>query len=38
MRIIHERCCGLDMHKKSVTACLLTTESQEIRTFSTLTD
>ena len=42
MQKIHERCCGLDVHKKSVTACLLTpTEagksSQAIRTFGTTT-
>jgi transposase len=24
MRVLHERCCGLDIHKKFVVACLLT--------------
>jgi hypothetical protein len=23
MRIVYQRCCGLDVHKDSVTACLL---------------
>ena len=23
MEVVHERCCGLDVHKKSVVACLL---------------
>lgn len=37
MQIIHERCCGLDVHKKSVVACVLTPESKVIRTFGTMT-
>jgi hypothetical protein len=23
MQVVHEVCCGLDVHKKSVTACVL---------------
>jgi len=23
MRIVHQRCCALDVHKKSITACVL---------------
>ena len=38
MLVVHDRCCGLDVHKKSITACLLTPEGKEIRTFSTMTD
>lgn len=38
MRVLYERCCGLDVHKKSITACVLTPEGKEIRTFGTLTD
>jgi transposase len=43
MRVLHERCCGLDIHKKFVVACLLRTGAagsvdKEIRTFSTMTD
>jgi transposase len=42
MRVVHERCCGLDVHKKTVVACILillaTGEVQRsIRTFSTMT-
>jgi transposase len=40
--VLHERCCGLDLHKRSVTACRLLpgpggTVSKEIRTFGTMT-
>jgi transposase len=43
MRIIHPRCCGLDIHKKIVVACLIIsdpdgTQHKTIRTFSTMTD
>ena len=37
MRVVHERCCGLDVHKKMVVACVLTPEGQQIRTFGTMT-
>jgi transposase len=42
MRIIYKRCCGLDVHKKVIVACLLVLESdgelrQEIRKFGTMT-
>ena len=42
MRVVYERCCGLDIHKKSVVACALVTfETGEVqrhlRTFSTMT-
>jgi transposase len=42
MRVLHERCCGLDIHKKFVVACLLTTGSdgtvqKEVRTYTTMT-
>ncbi len=41
--VIHEICCGLDVHKKTVTACLLWsdtdgTEHSEIVEFETFTD
>jgi hypothetical protein len=32
-----ERCAGLDVHQKTVLACLLTPEGQETRTFGTMT-
>jgi transposase len=42
MQIVHERCCGLDVHKKSVVACILITSGdatvqREIRTYGTMT-
>lgn len=42
MRIMHQRCCGLDVHKKVIVACLLLIESdgeprKEIRKFGTMT-
>ncbi len=42
MEVIYERCCGLDIHKKSVTACVLMPGGagkprREIRTFETMT-
>ena len=37
MRVVHERCCGLDVHKKSVVACVMTPEGQKTRTFGTTT-
>ncbi|MGI9860862.1 IS110 family transposase [Moorella naiadis] len=42
MEVAYERCCGLDVHKKKVVACLLTPggkqPKQEIRTFGTMTE
>jgi hypothetical protein len=37
MRTVHERCCGLDVHKKTVVACVLTSTTKETRTFGTMT-
>jgi transposase len=42
MQVVYERCCGLDIHKKMVVACLSITSatgqrSKELRTFSTMT-
>jgi transposase len=37
MRVVYERCCGLDVHKKTVVACVMTPEGQETRTFGTMT-
>jgi len=42
VRVVYERCCGLDVHQETVVACLLTGRarsepSKEIRTFSTFT-
>src|SRR6266702_2530871 len=42
MDVVHARCCGLDVHKKSVVACVLASESdglinRQVRTFGTMT-
>jgi transposase len=37
MEVINERCCGLDVHKKTVVACIMTPGKKETRTFSTMT-
>ena len=42
MQVIHERCCGLDVHKKTVVACVLLTLAnkpvfKQIQTFETTT-
>lgn len=42
MEVVHERCCGLDIHKRTVVACLLTPGERgqprrEVRSFSTMT-
>jgi len=41
--VVYERCCGLDIHKKTVVACLIIPGSNRktqkaIRTFGTMTD
>ena len=45
MEALYARCCGLDLHKRTVVACLVTPGSdgqgqatKEIRTFGTMTD
>ncbi len=35
MEVMYERCCGLDVHKKSITACVLLGGDRQIRTFGT---
>ena len=35
MKVLYERCCGLDVHKKSLTACALTPAGQQVRSFGT---
>ncbi len=37
MDVLHECCCGLDVHKKSITACIVTPKGKEIKTFGTMT-
>lgn len=41
--VLYERCCGLDVHKKQITACLITPGPDgrpkgEVRTFGTMTE
>ena len=42
MQVVHARCCGLDVHRKTVVACVLLTEEggrvrKHVRTFGTMT-
>lgn len=42
MHVVYPRCCGMDVHKKNVAACVLLTqddrrEQRLVRTFSTMT-
>ena len=42
MQVVHPRCCGLDVHKKTVVACVLSTAPdgtvvRDLRTFTTMT-
>ena len=43
MDVTYERCCGLDIHKRTIAACLIVPDREgkprkEIRTFGTMTD
>jgi transposase len=43
MEVVHERCCGLDIHKKLIVACAVTPGNtgqphKQVRTFGTMTD
>ena len=43
MEVLYSCCCGLDVHKKTVVACLVRTGTdgqprREVRTFATMTD
>ena len=37
MEVLYPRCCGLDVHQKSVVACVITPEGKETCTFKTMT-
>ena len=42
MQVVHHRCAGLDVHKRTVVACVLTTQPEgaarrEVKTFGTMT-
>jgi transposase len=39
MRVVHEICCGIDVHAKMLVACLILADGKkEIKSFSTMTD
>jgi transposase len=43
MEVVYERCCGLDVHKRTVVACVIVPgevgqPTKELRTFATMTD
>lgn len=38
MEVVNPRCCGLDVHKKTVVACVITSGKKETRTFLTMTN
>ncbi len=37
MEVVVERCCGLDVHKRMVVACVRTPEGEQVRRFGTMT-
>jgi transposase len=42
VQVVHARCCGLDVHKRTVVACILLTAQdgtlqRSLRTFTTMT-
>src|SRR5688500_7226410 len=37
MQILYPRCCGIDVHAKSLVACLRLDGAKEVRTFGTMT-
>jgi len=38
MKVVYERCSGLDVHKKTVVACVRVGKQQETLTFGTMTE
>jgi len=36
--VVYERCCGMDVHKEDVKACVNINGKKEVKTFSTMTD
>ncbi len=37
METLYSHCCGLDVHKKTITACIITPKGKELKTFGTMT-
>jgi len=38
MEVLYPRCCGLDVHKRTVVACIIIKKDRKTRNFSTMTD
>ena len=38
MQVLYRCCCGLDVHAKTVVACLIKDGKKQTRTFSTMTN
>src|SRR6266849_4019659 len=38
MQVLYQCCCGLDVHAKTVVACLFQGDKKIVRSFSTMTD
>jgi|GEM_PF-2862222 len=38
MEILYSHCCGLDVQKKTITACIITPKGKELKTFGTMTN
>ncbi|ABZ84128.1 conserved hypothetical protein [Heliomicrobium modesticaldum Ice1] len=38
MQVVYQRCCGLDVHKKKIVACVITPEGKELQTLGTMTE
>lgn len=38
MELLHSHVCGLDVHKNSITACVIVPKFKQIRTFGTMTE
>jgi transposase len=38
MEVVHQRCCGLDVHKRTVVACVHTPVGKQTRTFGATTE
>jgi len=37
MQVVYQRCCGLDVHQRSLTACVITPAGRSTRSFGTMT-
>lgn len=38
MEVFHPICCGIDVHKKSIVACLIMNGQKNLQTFGTMTE